>query len=413
MSETEKQKKDPLSRLGTWIIAATVLGAVVGLVMGKPAHMFAPVGDLFMQLIKMVVIPMVFFSLVGGAAALGRSKGAGKIGIVTFVYYGLTTAVSVALGIIFSEVFKPGAGINMSSLSSAAVDVGDLASKAAMPGFWDTILGFVPANPFKALVDGNILQIIVFALFVGFAMSLLPKDKKEFMGKVFDYFTEIFIQIMMFIMYIAPIGVFALMADATGTFGYDVLVKIFYLIGLYIAVLAIVTYVMIGGTVAVFSKCTTYKEFFKSMWKVQLFAFSTASSMATLPLNMRTTEEELHVSKETTSFALPLGATINMNGNAAYYAMAACFIAQMYGIDLSMQQYIAIIVTGTLGAVGQAGVPGPTLLVVAVLVSANIPIEALPILFGVDRIFDMLRTAVNITGDAACASIVDQFRQEK
>ena len=413
MSETEKQKKDPLSRLGTWIIAATVLGAVVGLVMGKPAHMFAPVGDLFMQLIKMVDIPMVFFSLVGGAAALGRSKGAGKIGIVTFVYYGLTTAVSVALGIIFSEVFKPGAGINMSSLSSAAVDVGDLASKAAMPGFWDTILGFVPANPFKALVDGNILQIIVFALFVGFAMSLLPKDKKEFMGKVFDYFTEIFIQIMMFIMYIAPIGVFALMADATGTFGYDVLVKIFYLIGLYIAVLAIVTYVMIGGTVAVFSKCTTYKEFFKSMWKVQLFAFSTASSMATLPLNMRTTEEELHVSKETTSFALPLGATINMNGNAAYYAMAACFIAQMYGIDLSMQQYIAIIVTGTLGAVGQAGVPGPTLLVVAVLVSANIPIEALPILFGVDRIFDMLRTAVNITGDAACASIVDQFRQEK
>ena len=177
--------------------------------------------------------------------------------------------------------------------------------------------------------------------------------------------------------------------------------------------LAIVTYIMVGGTVALFSTCTTYKEFFKSMWKVQLFAFSTASSMATLPLNMRTTEEELHVSKETTSFALPLGATINMNGNAAYYAMAACFIAQMYGMDLTFPQYIAIIVTGTLGAVGQAGVPGPTLLVVAVLVAANIPIEALPILFGVDRIFDMLRTAVNITGDAACATIVDQFRQEE
>ena len=413
MSETEKKEKDPLSKLGTWIIAATVLGAVVGLAMGKPAHMFAPIGDLFMQLIKMVVIPMVFFSLVGGAAALGRSKGAGKIGIVTFVYYGATTAVSVLLGIIFSEVFKPGAGINMSSLSSAAIDVGDLSSKSAMPGFWDTVIGFVPANPFKALVDGNILQIIVFALFVGFALALLPKEKKEFMCKVFDYFTEIFIQIMMFIMYIAPIGVFALMADATGTFGYDVLVKILYLIGLYVVVLAIVTYIMVGGTVALFSKCTTYKEFFKSMWKVQLFAFSTASSMATLPLNMRTTEEELHVSKETTSFALPLGATINMNGNAAYYAMAACFIAQMYGMDLTFPQYIAIIVTGTLGAVGQAGVPGPTLLVVAVLVAANIPIEALPILFGVNRIFDMLRTAVNITGDAACATIVDQFRQEE
>ena len=168
---------------------------------------------------------------------------------------------------------------------------------------------------------------------------------------------------------------------------------------------------MIGGSVALFSRCTTYKQFFKSMWKVQIFAFSTASSIATLPLNMNTATSELGVSKETTSFALPLGATINMNGNAAYYAMAATFIAQMYGMELALPQYIAIIITSTLGAVGQAGVPGPTLLVVAVLVSAGIPIEALPILFGVDRIFDMLRTAVNITGDAACATIVDRFRE--
>ena len=175
--------------------------------------------------------------------------------------------------------------------------------------------------------------------------------------------------------------------------------------------LAIVTYGMIGGSVAMFSRCTTYKQFFKSMWKVQIFAFSTASSIATLPLNMNTATTELGVSKETTSFALPLGATINMNGNAAYYAMAATFIAQMYGMELSLPQYIAIIITSTLGAVGQAGVPGPTLLVVAVLVSAGIPIDALPILFGVDRIFDMLRTAVNITGDAACATIVDRFRE--
>ena len=412
--ETKKDKSgDMLSKLGTWIIVATVLGAVVGLVMGKPAHMFAPMGDLFMQLIKMVIVPMVFFSLVSGAAALGKSSSAGKIGLVTFVYYGLTTAVSVVLGIAAAEVFKPGAGINMQSLSGAAIDVGNLSDKAAMPGFWETVIGFVPANPFKALVDGNILQVITFALFLGFALAMMPKEKKEFMLKIFDYFTEMFIKVMLAIMYIAPIGVFCLMADATGTFGYDVLVKILYLIGLYIVVLAIVTYVMVGGTVAMFSKCTTYGHFFKSMWKVQLFAFSTASSMATLPLNMRTTIEELHVSKSTTSFALPLGATINMNGNAAYYAMAACFIAQMYGMDLSMGQYIAIVITGSLGAVGQAGVPGPTLLVVAVLVAANIPIDALPILFGVDRIFDMLRTAVNITGDAACATIVDQFREEE
>lgn len=410
--ENTKKSGMSLDRLGIWIIGATVLGAVVGLLMGKPAHMFAPMGNLFMQLIKMVVVPLVLFSLIGGAASLGKSSSAGKIGALTFVYYGITTAVAVMLGLLFSELFKPGLGIDMASLSSAAIQVDHIKESTKIPGFWETVTGFVPANPFKALVDGNILQIIVFAMFMGFAATYLDGKKKEFLLNFFNFMTELFIKIMTAIMYIAPIGVFCLMADATGTFGYSVLMKILYLIILYVIVLAIVTYGMIGGSVALFSKCTTYKQFFKSMWKVQFFAFSTASSMATLPLNMNTVTTELGVSKETTSFALPLGATINMNGNAAYYAMAATFIAQMYGMDLSFAQYVAIIITSTLGAVGQAGVPGPTLLVVAVLVSANIPIDALPILFGVDRIFDMLRTAVNITGDAACATIVDQFRQK-
>lgn len=410
--ENTKKSGMSLDRLGIWIIGATVLGAVVGLLMGKPAHMFAPMGNLFMQLIKMVVVPLVLFSLIGGAASLGKSSSAGKIGALTFVYYGITTAVAVMLGLLFSELFKPGLGIDMASLSSAAIQVDHIEESTKIPGFWETATGFVPANPFKALVDGNILQIIVFAMFMGFAATYLDGKKKEFLLNFFNFMTELFIKIMTAIMYIAPIGVFCLMADATGTFGYSVLMKILYLIILYVIVLAIVTYGMIGGSVALFSKCTTYKQFFKSMWKVQVFAFSTASSMATLPLNMNTVTTELGVSKETTSFALPLGATINMNGNAAYYAMAATFIAQMYGMDLSFAQYVAIIITSTLGAVGQAGVPGPTLLVVAVLVSANIPIDALPILFGVDRIFDMLRTAVNITGDAACATIVDQFRQK-
>ncbi|MDD6218761.1 MAG: dicarboxylate/amino acid:cation symporter [Selenomonadaceae bacterium] len=405
------EKKNAIGNLGLWIIGATIAGAITGLVMGESAKALAPIGDLFMTLIKMIVVPMVFFSLVGGAASLGNSRSAGKIGVVTFAYYGITTAVAVALGIIASELFTPGAGINMQSISGAAIDI-DMSQSHSIPGFWETVIGFVPVNPFAALVEGNILQTIVFALFVGFGLSVLEEEKKEFMKKFFNFFTEIFIKIMMAIMYVAPVGVFALMADATGTFGYDMLVKILYLIILYVAVLAVVTFVMIGGTVAMFSKKVGYIQFFKSMWKCQVFAFSTASSMATLPLNMKTCRDEFGLNQGTVSFALPLGATINMNGNAAYYAMAACFIAQMYGVELSTSQYIAIIITSTLGAVGQAGVPGPTLLVVAVLVSAGIPIDALPILFGVDRIFDMLRTAVNITGDAACATIVDRFNDE-
>ena len=404
-------KKFDLSSLGKWIILATVLGAVTGLVMGKDASMFAPVGNLFMTLIKMIVVPMVFFSLVGGAASLGNSKSAGKIGLVTFLYYGVTTAVAVVLGILFSEAFQPGDNIALDSIAEARVDV-DMSQSGSIPGFWETITGFVPVNPFAAMVEGNILQIIVFALFIGFALSTLEVEKKDFMMKIFNYCTEIFIKIMTAIMYVAPLGVFALMADACGTFGYAILVKILYLIALYVAVLILVTYAMIGGSVALFSKKVGYVQFFKSMWKCQLLAFSTASSMAALPLNMQVSNEEFGLNKGVVSFALPLGATINMNGNAAYYAMAACFFAQMYGIDLSVGQYVAIIITSTLGAVGQAGVPGPTLLVVAVLVSAGIPIEALPILFGVDRIFDMLRTAVNITGDAACACIVDRLSDE-
>lgn len=405
------KKSSIIDNLGKYIFVAMILGIIAGLTMGKNAEIFSPVGDLFMQLIKMVIMPMILFSLIGGAASLGASSSAGKIGVTTFVYYGVTTVIAVIIGLIFGEVFKPGVGIDLSALGSVA-DAAKYADKGALPGFWDTIIGFVPANPFEALVSGNVLQIIVFSLFLGFAISAMKPEKRDYLLKLFNNLTEATIEIMTIIMCFAPIGVFGLMAGSVGKFGADVLVKILYLVGLYVIVLLIHNFVVLGGSVAMLSKCTSYREFFKHIYKVQLFAFSTASSMATLPLNLRTTTEELHVSKETAAFALPLGATINMNGNAAYYAMAACFFAQMFGIQLTVTQYIAIIFTSTIGAVGQAGVPGPTLLVVAVLMAANIPIDALPILFGVDRIFDMLRTAVNVTGDSACATIVDRLRKE-
>lgn len=404
------KKLNIMNNLGKYIFAAMVLGIGAGLTMGDQAKIFAPVGDLFMQLIKMVVMPMIFFSIVSGAASLGGSKSAGKIGIVTFIYYTVTTVLATIVGLSFGEIFKPGAGMSLAALGGVQ-NAAQYADKGTLPGFWETLIGFIPVNPFEALTKGNILQIIVFALFLGFAIAAMRTDKREALTRLFNYLTEATVGIMNMIMAFAPIGVFGLIAGSIGEFGSAILVKLLYLVGLYIVVLLILNYGVIGGSVAMFSKCTTYKQFFKSMYKVQLFAFSTASSMATLPLNMRTTTDELHVSKETTSFALPLGATINMNGNAAYYAIAASFFAQIFGMHLTMHQYIAICFTATIGAVGQAGVPGPTLLVVAVLMAAGIPIEALPILFGVDRIFDMLRTAVNITGDAACATIVDRLRE--
>lgn len=407
------ERKNLFCQLGTWIIIATVLGAVVGLMMGPSAGVLAPLGNLFMKLIQMVVVPMVFFSILGGAASLGQSLGIGKIGVATFFYYTVTSLISVTVALVAGAVFCPGMGLDVSHIEFASLSAEEVEKAQSLPGFWDVLISFIPANPFQALAEGHILQVIVFCLFAGFALAHLPKADRDFMMRIVDKGTQICVNIMMTIMLFSPVGVFCLMADATGSFGYEVLLKLVYLIGLYILVIVLITYGMIGGSVVLFAPHVTYRKFFRAMAKVQLFAFSTSSSMATLPLNMKVAEQELHISKAITSFALPLGATINMNGTAAYNALAAVFLAQLCGMELTMAQYMALLVSSTVGAIGQAGVPGPTFLMVAILLSAGIPIETLPILFGVDRIFDMLRTPVNITGDTACAAIVERFTKNE
>lgn len=403
-----QKSKSILQSLGTWIIIAMFLGVAAGAIMGESVHVFAPLGDIFMQLIKMVVIPLVAFSIIGGAAAIGESREAGRIGIATFAYYLGTTVVAVVIGLFLGELFKPGAGIPVDSINSMFSN--EYADKGSIPGFWETILGIIPSNPFKALMDGNILQIIFFSLFLGFGISSLEKEKKDFLIKGVNWITDALVFIIMQVMYIAPIGVFALMADATGTFGYEILEKVLLLFFVYVLALVFHTFGVYSLAIKLFSKMSA-RYFFSKAYKVQLVALSTASSMATLPVTMEVCEEELGVSKETTSFTLPLGATINMDGNAIYYALAACFFAQMFGVHLGPAQYVAIILTATIGSIGQAGVPGPSLLVVAVLLAANIPVIGLPLLFGVDRLFDMLRTAVNVTGDASCSVIVDGLRE--
>ena len=210
------------------------------------------------------------------------------------------------------------------------------------------------------------------------------------------------------VMLIAPLGVFGLMADAIGTYGFDVLTLVLKLFLVYVGAILIFGFVVYPLLIALFSN-TPVRKYFSAMKKPQIVAFSTASSMATLPVNMETCEQELKVTNATASFVLPLGATINMSGNAIYYGLVAIFFAQVYNIDLSMGAWAAIILTSTLGAIGQAGVPGPSFLVVAVLLAAGIPIEGLPLLFALDRLFDMIRTALNITGAAACAIMVDRY----
>ena len=379
--------------------------------MGEGAAMFAPLGALFIQLIKMLVVPLVAVSIVSGAATLGGSRSAGKIGVVSIGYILLTTVISIVIAIAAGLIFKPGAGLSAEGIG--AINAASVATEATAttPGFWQTVIGMIPSNPIQAFAEGNILQIIVFGLFLGFGVAALQQDRREKVVTGLNYILEALIWCIGKVMLVAPIGVFGLMAEATGTFGFDVLLKVANLLWVDLLAVLVMGLAVYPMTVVLLSK-VRISDFFKAMMRPQIIAFSTASSMATLPVTMAACDN-MGVSKQCSGFVVPLGATINMTGNAIYYTLVAIFFAQFYGIELTMVHYVAITVTASLGSIGQAGVPGPTLMVVAVLVSAGIPIEGLPLLYALDRVFDMIRTVLNITGDAACAVVTDRFAGER
>ena len=399
--------KKVLKNLGVWILVAMVAGVAVGVAMGDEAKIFAPLGTLFIQLIKMLVVPLVGISIISGAASLSSSRSAGKIGVTSILYIVLTTVVSIVIAIVVGLIFKPGSGLSAEGIASIMASASAEQGTPTDLSFWDTVIGMIPANPIKAFAEGNILQIIVFGLFLGFGIAALNEDKRTKVIGGLNYLLEALIWCIGKVMLVAPLGVFGLMAEAMGTFGFDILLKVVNLLWVDLVAVAIMGLVAYPLTVMLLSK-VSIKEFFSAMLRPQIVAFSTASSMATLPVTMGACDK-MGVSKEVTGFVVPLGATINMTGNAIYYTLVALFFAQFYGIELGMAQYVAIAVTASLGSIGQAGVPGPTLMVVAVLAAAGIPIEGLPLLYALDRIFDMIRTVLNITGDAACAVVTDRI----
>lgn len=399
--------KKLLKNLGLWIIIAMVIGIVVGIFMGPEASMFKPLGDLFIQLIKMLVVPLVLVSIISGAAALGETKSAGLIGVVSIGFMMVTTVIAIVVALVLGELFQPGVSVDHNVVNSLAAGYEVAGGAAPAMGFWDTVIGMIPANPIQALTEGNILQIIIFGLFFGFGVSALAADKRTKISNGLNYVLEALIWCIEKVMYVAPFGVFGLIADATGTFGFSVLIQVANVLWIDIIAILIIGVGLYPLCVALFSR-VKLKDYFRAMVKPQIVSFSTASSLATLPVNMEACNE-MGISKQTSGFVLPLGATINMSGNAIYYALLATFFAQFYGIDLAMADYISITIVCALGAIGQAGVPGPTLLAAAVLVAAGIPLEGLPLFYALDRIFDMMRTTLNITGDAACAAVVDRF----
>ena len=407
--------KKLLKNLGVWIVVAMVVGVVVGIAMGPEASMFKPLGDLFIQLIKMLVVPLVAVSIIGGAAALGETRSAGLVGGLSIGYMLLTTAIAIILAMTLGVVFQPGASVDaeaVAAIETAGAEAGAMAQAApAEMSFWDTVIGMIPSNPIAALTEGNILQIIIFGLFLGFGISALPTERRRKVVGGLNTLLDALIWCITKVMYVAPFGVFGLIADATGTFGFDILMQVANVLWIDLLAVAIIGLGLYPLTIYLFSR-VPLKTYFRAMVKPQVVSFSTASSLATLPVNMEACEQ-MGVSKQTAGFVLPLGATINMSGNAIYYALVALFFAQFYGIELTMANYVSITIVCTLGAIGQAGVPGPTLLAAAVLVAAGIPLEGLPLFYALDRIFDMIRTTLNITGDAACAAVVDRFVRDR
>lgn len=379
------------------IFIGLCLGLVVGLLFKDVALMLKPVGTLFINMIKMLIVPLVFVTLVTGITSMEDLSKMRRIGIKTFSIYLVTTAIAVAIGLAFGIIFEPGAGVALSNTAAVA------AKKA--PPLVDTLLALIPTNPMDSLVKGDILQIIVFAIFLGIAISMAGEKGKP-VAAFFESFSEVMFKLTEIVISFAPIGVFGLMAWVSASYGVDVLISLAKVIGcVYLACLFHMALTM-GGGISLFARLNPIK-FFKGVASAQTVAFTTTSSSGTLPITTSNTIHNLGVSKPIASFVLPLGATINMDGTAIYQGICAVFVAQAFGIDLTFGNYLTIILTATLASIGTAGVPGAGLIMLSlVLTSVNLPLEGIAIIAGIDRILDMARTTVNITGDAMTAVIV-------
>ncbi|MFQ6370439.1 dicarboxylate/amino acid:cation symporter [Shewanella sp. YIC-542] len=391
------------------ILIAMALGILVGLALrnlfpGSPFvqeyitdGVFNVVGTIFINCLKMLVVPLVFISLVCGTSSLSEPSKLGRLGGKTLAFYLLTTAVALVLAIFVAVLIHPGS--NTLSTMGLAYDAKDAPSLAQV------IINIVPTNPVKAMTDGNMLQIIIFAVIFGFAVAHVG-EKGRRVAAVFEDLNEVIMRVVTLVMYLAPYGVFALMGKLALTLGLGTFGDVVKYFAVVLGVLLLHGFVVYPLLLKLFTGLNPI-TFLRKMRDAQLFAFSTASSNATLPVNMEVSEHRLGVDNRVASFTLPLGATINMDGTAIMQGVATVFIAQVYGINLSIQDYFSVVVTATLASIGTAGVPGVGLVMLAmVLKQVGLPVEGIALILGVDRLLDMVRTAVNITGDSVATLIV-------
>ncbi|MBA7588379.1 Proton/sodium-glutamate symport protein [subsurface metagenome] len=352
----------------------------------------------------MLIIPLIFATLVVGVASIAEPKKLGRVAGKTIIFYLITTAFAIIIGLLLGNIIQPGAGMNLVLEGPAREAVG-------APSLVDTFVNLIPKNPIGAMAEGKVLQVIVFALFFGYAMTKAGEKGKAVL-KIFEGFAETMYKLTGIVMGFAPYGVFALIATTVGTHGLPVLIpfaKLIFSVYLGVIIHEVVVY---SGMVSIIAKMNPVK-FFKGISEASLLAFSTCSSSATLPVSMRAAQDNLKVSPTISSFVQPLGATINMDGTALYQGVCALFIAQAYGISLGFGGQLTVLLTALLASIGTAGVPGAGLVMLTVvLTSVGLPLEGVALITGVDRILDMARTSCNVTGDAACAVVVAKTEGE-
>lgn len=413
MAKTEKKKIG----LTTRIFISLLLGAILGVflhycVLPNDAvqnilvdGVFYVVGQGFLRLMQMLVVPLVLCSLICGASAIGDTKTLGKVGARTVVFYIITTALAVAVALTVARIINPGMGMDLNSLQTTETQIATTHTSMV-----DTLLDIIPKNPIESLATGNMLQIIVFAIIVGIILAKLG-DKTQIMHNLFQQGNDIMMEMTMMVMSLAPIGVFCLIARTFSGMGFDAfqpLIKYMFAVMLALIIQCLGVYQIL---LKLFTGLNPIR-FIKKFLPVMGFAFSTATSNATIPLSIDTLERKMGVSRRISSFTIPLGATINMDGTSIMQGVAVVFIAQAYGIALTPMDYVTVIATATLASIGTAGVPSVGLVTLSmVLTSVGLPIEGIGFIMGIDRILDMSRTAVNITGDAVCTTIVAQQNQ--
>ncbi len=397
------------------------IGLIAGLIVGVIFNLFVPngfirdtvfvegifyvIGNGFIRLMKMLVVPLVFCSLICGASAIGDTKALGKVGGKTIIFYLCTTALAVTVAITVGTIIRPGIGLDMSSIQTAEVTTAEATSAA------DTLLNIIPENPLNSLANGTMLQVILFALIVGVLLAKMG-ERANLVANFISQCNDLMMEMTIMVMNLAPIGVFCMIARTFSNLGFDAFVPLLkYMVSVVVG-LGVQCFVVYMVLLMIFTRLNPM-VFLKKFFPVMAFAFSTSTSNATIPMNIDTLNEKIGVSRKIASFTIPLGATINMDGTSIMQGVAVVFAAQAYGMQLGIKGYLTVIATATLASIGTAGIPSVGLVTLSmVFASVGIPVEAIALIMGVDRILDMLRTAVNITGDAVCTTVVAYQNKE-